>query len=39
MTQEYHVGRETIHMAAGVLRSEGLVSIARGRGTTVRSRR
>lgn len=36
LSQEYGIGREAVRMAVSVLRSEGLVSTSRGRGTWVR---
>ncbi|OKI47324.1 GntR family transcriptional regulator [Micromonospora sp. CB01531] len=38
LSQEYEVGRGTVRRAVGILRAEGLVDVASGRGTRVRSR-
>ncbi|KXK63276.1 hypothetical protein AWW66_04030 [Micromonospora rosaria] len=36
LSQEHAIGRESVRMAVAILRSEGLVSTSRGRGTWVR---
>ncbi|WDZ85203.1 GntR family transcriptional regulator [Micromonospora cathayae] len=36
LSQEHGIGRESVRMAVAILRSEGLVSTSRGRGTWVR---
>ncbi|WP_432050337.1 GntR family transcriptional regulator [Verrucosispora sp. NA02020] len=36
LAQEYEVGRGTVRRAVGLLRAEGLVDVASGRGTRVR---
>ncbi|GIJ10711.1 GntR family transcriptional regulator [Micromonospora andamanensis] len=38
LSQEYEVGRGTVRRAVGLLRAEGLVDAASGRGTRVRER-